>query len=90
VNRRTALDEWISTIGRFAGLVFLIVFGVVWILTQHVEPLLVASFGGLYGLSRGGEAIALLRRGPPTPPPVPDTTPTSSSVTSGPESDTVT
>jgi hypothetical protein len=74
VNRRAQLDEWISVVGRLVGLVFLIVFGVVWVLTQHVEPLLVASFGALYGIAKGGEALALLRRAPPEPPSVPDTT----------------
>jgi len=74
VNRRTALDEWISTLGRLAALLLLIAFGVVWIFTRQVEPLLVATMATIYGVARAASAVAVLRRPEPPPPPVPDTT----------------
>jgi hypothetical protein len=70
------VDEWISLAARICGLVGLVVFGIVWIQTQRVEPVLVAAAGTLYGIGKGQQALATLRQAPPTPPPVPDSSTT--------------
>jgi hypothetical protein len=75
VNRRTALDEWISTLGRAAALLLLVAFGVVWILTRQVEPLLVAAMSTIYGIGRAASALVELRRPDPRPPPTPSPDP---------------
>lgn len=75
MDRRAAIDEWISTIARVLGLVGLVAFSAKWMATGKIEPTLVAAAGGLYGLGKAGEALAALRRTPvPAPPPIPDTT----------------
>lgn len=75
MDRRSTIDEWVSTIARVVGLVGLIAFSVKWMATGRIEPTLVAAAGGLYGLGKAGEALAALRRTPsPVPPPIPDTT----------------
>jgi hypothetical protein len=73
--RAKQIDEWISLAARLVGLLGLVAFAVEWFVTKRIEPLLVASAGGLYGLGKGGEALAILRHSPPAPqPPAPETT----------------
>lgn len=62
--RRQEFDAWLSTIARAIGMIGLIAFGVVWIVSDRVEPVLVTTAGILYGLGKGGEALATLRNGP--------------------------
>lgn len=64
MNRRTSVDEWVSTIARIVGLIGLITFGLVWGFTGRIEPVLVMMSGGLYGIGQFGAAIGELRRPP--------------------------
>lgn len=73
-RRRRHINEWISTAGRVVALVMLIAMGALWMVTGRIEPLLVATFGGIYSVAAGAAAFALLRKPSPQPPPVPDST----------------
>lgn len=83
MERAQSIDQWISLAARLVGLAGLVAFGIVWITTNRVEPLLVAAAGGLYGLGKGGEAIALLRQPPPAPPAIPLPGPTDATAAEG-------
>lgn len=64
VDRRTAVDGWVSTIARIVGLILIASFGVVWIVTAlqgnaQTDPVLVGAGLTLYGVGVLGRARAL-------------------------------
>jgi hypothetical protein len=65
VSHRAALDAWVSLVARIAGLILLLGFGVVWIVTAlrgnpQSDPILVGAGLTLYGVGVLGRARALL------------------------------
>lgn len=62
MDRRRAIEGWLTTTGQAVGLLGLIAFGIEWIVTKQVNSLLVATAGGMYGLGKGGEALSALRQ----------------------------
>jgi hypothetical protein len=75
VGRLSALDEWLSLLGRIVGLAGLAAFGIKWLATGETEPVLVSVFGVLYGISKAGQAAATLRDKAPLAPPTPQELP---------------
>lgn len=74
MSRRQAAEQWAPVLVLYLGMAMLVFCAGFWALTNRLEPLLLAAGGGLLGTSQGLDALSGLRNGPPTPPPIPDTT----------------
>lgn len=75
MNRRArTAQEWGAVLPQWLGMAGLVFCTVVWLISGRIEPLLLSAFGGLIAIGQAGTALTITRQGPPTPPPVPDTT----------------
>jgi hypothetical protein len=68
------LQEYGAVLPQWLGMTGLVFCAIVWLITGRIEPLLMSAFGGLIFVGQAGEAYTSLKKGPPTPPPVPDST----------------
>lgn len=60
--RPTTWLEWFPVLMRFGGFGFAAALGVVWFLTDRIEPTLLAMAGGMMGVGEGADAIKELAR----------------------------
>jgi hypothetical protein len=74
LHRARSADVWAPILTRYLGMTGVIFCALVWVAANRLEPVLLASFGGLIGISQGADALRLMREPPPIPPPLPDTT----------------
>lgn len=68
------MEAWAPVLLVYLGMASFLFCLVFWAFTARLEPLLLGSGGTLMGLSQGLDAYTRTRRGPPTPPPLPDST----------------
>lgn len=73
-TRRELAEDWAPILTMYLGMAILVFCAIFWALTNRLEPYLLAAAGGTLGTSQGLDAMASLRRPPPQPPPVPDST----------------
>lgn len=71
---RETAEEWGPVLTLYLGMATLIFCAIFWAFTNRLEPYLLATAGGLLGTSQGLDAIAGMKRPPPAPPPIPDST----------------
>lgn len=64
--------SWFPVAMRFTGLAGVVFVAAVWLLTNRVEPSLLALFGSMVGIGEGADAIREAQRASsPPPPPLP-------------------
>lgn len=72
-SRRESLLAWTPVVARYLGLTGVVFVALVWLLTNRIEPTLLATFGSLIGLGEAADAAreALTRpaESPKRPPP---------------------
>lgn len=59
--------SWFPVAMRFTGLLGVVFVAAVWLLTNRVEPSLLALFGSMVGIGEGADAIRELGNRPPPP-----------------------
>ncbi len=67
--RRESLLAWFPVVLRYGGLVGALVFvPAVWVLTDRLEPALIAMFSAMWGFGEGVDAMREFARSAPKPP----------------------
>lgn len=67
--KRDSLLAWFPVILRYGGLLGALVFvPAVWVLTNRVEPTLIAMFSAMWGFGEGVDALREFAKSAPKPP----------------------